>query len=332
MRIHYHLSEYISHRRAGEAYMACLASLGHTFTEEMDKADLVILHESPHFYPGLLGEGRPQVPVVGYAVWETPQLPGLFVEGLRHVDRVWTCSHFSAQAFAPYKNTSVLPHVVTRPKVAAGDIAAMRQRLGMEGGREDTFYFYTIVDSVNPRKNLKTLLGAFAVAFPDTKDNVRLVVKQYREPQDLSGYANVIDVPDFLDDAELAALHAACHACVSAHHSEAWGLTLSEAMSFGNPVIATGYSGNMEFMDTGNSFPVSCVESPVSREMCAALPQLFSPVMTWADIDIADLVSTMRRVRARPPSKEFRAAIAQSVHRFSPHAIAQRLEQLLAEI
>ena len=49
---------------------------------------------------------------------------------------------------------------------------------------------------------------------------------------------------------------AACDAYVSLHRSEGTGLTITDAMALGKPVIATGWSGNMDFMNVANSFPV----------------------------------------------------------------------------
>ncbi len=333
MNIYYHLSEYLSHRRAGEAYIDCLRALGHAIVADPEESDLVVLHEAPHYYPSILKklQRRPGGKVVGYAVWETPQLPPLFAEGVALVDAVWTCSAFSRQAFLPHVRTHLLPHVVERPKVPREAMDWAMGRIGMDGSRREarkTFYFYTIVDTVNPRKNFKTLLAAFTAAFPHGED-VRLVVKQYREPQNLAGFPFVIDIPEPLQDGQIAALHAVCDACVSAHHAEAWGLPLSDALSFGNPVIATGYSGNMEFMTQENSFPVPYAMGTVSTEMCLALPELFSPDMTWGNIDTAALVSLLRKVRSRSVTPEFRARAAASMRAFSPASIRDRLRVLL---
>lgn len=334
MKIHYHLSGYISYRRAGEAYIACLRRLGYTLVDDPGDSDIVILHEGPHYYASILDDmpRRPGRKFVGYAVWETPQLPSLFIEGVRLVDAIWTASDFSRASFAPLVPAHCLPHVVERPRVTREDMAWAMDRLGMPKGpcaARELFFFYTIVDTVNPRKNVKTLLAAFAAAFPNQRDKVRLVVKQYRTPLDLGAFGSVIDIPEHLTDGQVAALHAVCDAYVSAHHAEAWGLPLSEALSFGNPVIATGYSGNMEFMTAENSFPVPYAVSPVSDAMCRALPELFRPEMTWADIDTAELVRVLRSVRSRPVSADFRARAAASMKAFSPEAVGARLRDLL---
>lgn len=332
MNIYYHRSSYISHYKAGEGYIQCLRALGHDIVDDPALADSVILHGEPLQYPAMLAalppaKGRKHV---GYAVWETPQLPPAYAQGIAGLDAVWTASAFSREAFAAGASCPVyvLPHVVERARPARDDMAALTTRLGMDA-RPKPFFFYTVADAVNPRKNLSGLLLAFATAFPDPAANVRLVVKQYRSPQPLEGIANVISLPEMLSEGEMAALHALCDCYASAHHAEAWGLPLSEALAFGNPVIATGYSGNMEFMTARNSFPMPYTVAPVTDAMCAALPNLFTRDMTWADIDIPALVAAMRRMVTHPVTSAWRQDAAASMRAFSPQAVAERLQDLL---
>ena len=65
--------------------------------------------------------------------------------------------------------------------------------------------------------------------------------------------AGAIILDQTLPRGELNGLIQACDCYVSLHRSEGFGLTMAEAMLLGKPVIATGYSGNLEFMDRGNS-------------------------------------------------------------------------------
>src|SRR3712207_9035191 len=51
-------------------------------------------------------------------------------------------------------------------------------------------------------------------------------------------------------------LFAASDCYVSLHRSEGFGLTMADAMALGKPVIATGYSGNVDFMREDNSWLV----------------------------------------------------------------------------
>ena len=54
----------------------------------------------------------------------------------------------------------------------------------------------------------------------------------------------------------MAALFARADCYVSLHRAEGFGLTLAESMALGKPVIATGFSGNTDFMTPANSYLV----------------------------------------------------------------------------
>jgi glycosyltransferase involved in cell wall biosynthesis len=76
---------------------------------------------------------------------------------------------------------------------------------------------------------------------------------------------------------------------VSLHRSEGLGLTLSEAMSLGKPVIATNYSGNTDFMSEQNSFLIPWTRVPVGDGAGG-----YDPTATWADPDEAAAITAMR--------------------------------------
>ena len=59
------------------------------------------------------------------------------------------------------------------------------------------------------------------------------------------------------------ALIAACDSYVSLHRSKGFGLTAAEAMALGKPVIATGYSGNLDYMTPKNSYLVDFELTPI---------------------------------------------------------------------
>ena len=63
-----------------------------------------------------------------------------------------------------------------------------------------------------------------------------------------------------------------CESGVTANILSHHGRELSEAMAFGNPVVATGYSGNLEFMNGENSFLVNFQESRIRSEELGRLP------------------------------------------------------------
>lgn len=302
------------------------------------QADVGILHDEPQHFPELLRQipALADLPLIGYCVWETELLPDAFKPGLELCRELWTCSEFSREALLQSgKPVQLIPHIIKRlppGKAALEKIAAL-----LQGGRE-SFFFYSILDCVNPRKNLPALLRAF-YALQETLGqrsnagvpvaDIRLVIKQYRLNQDLSGLPGVLSLAEDFSAEEISALHSLCDCYVSPHRCEAWGLGLSEAMSFGKPVIATGYSGNLTFMRPDNSFLVDYAMSPIPEEVCAVLP-LFSPRMHWADIDEKALTRQMHKVlKLRPVPGALARNISQVCREFSPQAVGAQMLRAL---
>lgn len=333
MRIHYHLSSYVSHRLSGLEYMDCLARLGHEVSSgpELPRApDAVILHDDPLNYDALFARhpALARLRVIACCVFENERLAPAYIAPLARVGEIWTPSTFSAAGLSRhFSRVFVLPHVVRRHAPSLDDMAFARRLMRAD---EPACRFFSVVDAVNPRKNVQGLLRAFAALRRISPRKVLLALKQYRVRHDFSGLPDVISIEGDLTPGQMAALYVSADAYVSAHHAEGWGLGLSEAMAFGRIVIATGYSGNMDFMDAENSLPVPYTLAPVSEEMCRRIP-LFTRDMLWAEIDEAALVAAMRRVALGdvPPGMADRAA--RIVRRFGPAAVAGRMRELLGK-
>ena len=84
---------------------------------------------------------------------------------------------------------------------------------------------------------------------------------------------------------------AACDCYVSLHRSEGLGLTMAEAMALGKPVVATGWSGNLEFMSDETAYLV--------RYEMTRLERAHGPYPAgaeWADPDLDHAAELMRGV------------------------------------
>ncbi|MDR1659988.1 MAG: glycosyltransferase [Desulfovibrio sp.] len=359
MRVFYYVSQYVSHRLAGLAYIDVLRGLGHEVRanlppgfdaaaplaaktarpEELSReqaafledADVVVLHQDPTLYASMY-EAMPALRrkyVIAYAVWENEILTPFFIPPLRMVNEVWTCSEFCRAAIAPHVTRCfVLPHLVRKTAPAEEDFGWAGTLLA-ESRESGAFVFLSVVDAVNPRKNLRGLLTAFSLLRKGARRPVRLLLKQYRAKMSFDGMPDVISVAEDVSPGRMAALHVLCGAYVSAHHAEGWGLGMSEAMAYGKPVVATGYSGNMEYMDATNSLPVPYAVRPVSEEMRAKIP-LFTPGMMWAEPDTGLFVRAMRDVAEERHAPGLRARAAAIVERFGPAGIGTKLTELLA--
>lgn len=116
---------------------------------------------------------------------------------------------------------------------------------------------------------------------------------------------------------------ASCDCYVSLHRSEGLGLTMAEAMALGKPVIATGYSGNLEFMDDANSYlvPYRLVDVPSNW-------WAYTPGATWATADVDAAARLMRHAWEHPEEARARGERARDdlLKRFSPARTARFVE------
>ena len=327
-RVYYHLSKYISHRTAGSNYIDAMLAAGIDIVSRPEQADIVIIHDDPLNYESILSSlGKVSAKLIAYSVWETEELPQQYVSPLKQFDEIWTCSPFSARAFSKhFKNIRIIPHIVGNHPADNESIRTARELISHS---DDNFYFFTIVDAVNPRKNFQNLLQVFIKTFTG-KRNVFLVVKQHRFPMDLSSLPQVIDLPLKLSPQEISALHSVCSCYVSLHHAEAWGLPISDAMSAGKPVIATGYSGNMYYMNNDNSLPVKYSLVNVPGKMCSLIP-LYTADMVWAEPDLAHASYLMKKLVKKGHIKEIAYNAKLSMEDFKPEKIGMLIRHSLSE-
>ncbi|MGE4553439.1 MAG: glycosyltransferase [Desulfovibrionaceae bacterium] len=339
-RVLYCLANYVSHRQAGQANMTALAAAGVELTDDPARADLAVIHDEPPFFAQYMKRLR-GLPVVAYCVWEMDPLPDAYALPLAIAEEVWTASEFSRSLLAArLPRVAVVPHVVQRPRVSAADLAWMRRRLGM--GDEREYWFYAVMDALTARKNIGALLEAFC-RVRAMHPRARLAVKQYRADwPGLAAVPGVVSIPEFLSDGRMGALHAACHCLVSPHRAEAWGLSLSQAMAFGRTVVATGYSGNLDYMDDSCALLVRHRVREVTSDELASSSAWFQPGMRWADPDVDHLTECMQRAllgsAAGPVAglpEDLGARAQRSVARFNPKAVGEimlgRIRTLLAE-
>ena len=87
----------------------------------------------------------------------------------------------------------------------------------------------------------------------------------------------------------------ACDAYVSLHRSEGFGLTMAEAMFFGKPVIATAYSGNLDFMSADNSLLIPYEMTPLTLDH-----PVYRKGNRWAEPSVPAAAEAMRRLVEQP--------------------------------
>jgi glycosyltransferase involved in cell wall biosynthesis len=102
-------------------------------------------------------------------------------------------------------------------------------------------------------------------------------------------------ITETLDRPEVLGLINACDAYVSLHRAEGFGRTLAEAMLLGKPVVATNYSGNVDFMHAMLAYPVSHTESLVDIKSYQWVA--LDDYSVWAESNIESAVNSMQEIR-----------------------------------
>ena len=143
------------------------------------------------------------------------------------------------------------------------------------------------------------------------------------------GRPDILLMEEYLPAGHKDALMAACDCYVSLHRAEGFGITMAEAMALGKPTIATGYSGNLEFMTPQNSFLVGWQEGRVPAD-CAP----YREGARWAEPDLDEAAALLRRVYADPGEARRMGEVARAdiARLHGPAARARLLEKLLGRI
>jgi glycosyltransferase involved in cell wall biosynthesis len=271
---------------------------------------------------------------IGYWAWELSTFPAFWRTSFEYVDEIWVPSNFVLDAIS---RSSPVP--VVRMPHAIGDLATQPLGRADFGLPSDKYIFFFAFDfhSYTERKNPLGLIRAFQKAFA-RQDDVMLVIKcsrgrssraDFRPLQNLARGTAVRLLDTVLTRQEMNTLMSLADCYVSLHRSEGFGLTMAEAMKFGKPVIATGYSGNLDFMTPGNSWLV--------KHKMVEITEDHGPYRrgnVWAEPDIDDAARLMRFVYENPTTAKKKALRGQEdiIRNFAPSVVGALMKERLLSI
>jgi glycosyltransferase involved in cell wall biosynthesis len=314
----------------------------HTDYCGLEVHDITIIHAQPEpFFADAyrradLAERTPRTYRIAYWYWELDKVPSWWAEKARVVDEIWAATNFITDTLrrigaAPVRTMFPgvqIPSFTRRPREALG-------LAGTEGRFVFLFSFH--MASIMERKNPLAVMQSFRQAFR-SDEPVELVIKttssnrhaaQMAELQAAAADARITIMDRVLAPDETLSLMDSCDAYVSLHRSEGLGLTMAEAMLLGKPVIATRYSGNLDFMDDENSLLVDYKLIQLDRPVPP-----YDASAYWADPSVDHAARLMRRVYENPDWAAELGAKAQfdARTRLSVEAAGQRMAARLAEI
>lgn len=233
-------------------------------------------------------------PRYGYWAWELPAAPPAWLRHADAIDEIWAPSAYTAQAFAGAPApVRVVPHPFF-----------LEDYRGVEPEpREAGFQAVALFDfnSSAARKNPEGAVEAFSRAFGDDPA-ARLVIKTqngHLHRDALERLRRLAPANVLVEDAvwpygRVKGLIAAADVLISLHRAEGFGLTMAEAMALGTPVVATAWSGNLDFMDE------TCGLMIPARQVAVEDPQGIYRGQTWAEPDLAAAAEALKRLRLKP--------------------------------
>lgn len=234
--------------------------------------------------------------------WELEKYPDVWVEGLAIFDEIWAPSHFvlnslKGACLSPLRLLPLAAEVVVEKQFSRAYFNIPAQAYA--------FLFSFDYRSYVSRKNPEAVLIAFSELLKSKPNrNCILVLKVHGDASSASSDLlemidalgdRVVVINKTMTDDEVRSLIRVCDCYVSLHRSEGFGRGMAEAMFHGKPVIATAYSGNLDFMNNDNGFLV-----PYSKVSLKDGDYPYGKGQVWADPDVSVAASYMKLLANDP--------------------------------
>ncbi|MBI5178718.1 MAG: glycosyltransferase family 4 protein [Nitrospinae bacterium] len=286
-------------------FVKAFESRGWRFTYQPDALDRaracreeVVIHSGfPHFFrrePGKIHIAR--------VMLESDSLPRLWADVLNAMDEVWVASSFNQKTFArggvDAKKIFVVPDMVD---ARFSPVPAKR--------RGKKFRFLSVFLDLSLRKGWDAMLYAFATRFsknknvewvvqcaPESAKRLQAFIRHLKRQGMDCGNITVRGKTPSIE--ELAWLYRSANCYVLPTRGEGFGRPYLEAAACGVPVIATGWSGQLDFLNRKNSrlLKYRLVDIPAP----AALDCYFLAGQKWAEPSGSDLENALREMLERP--------------------------------
>ena len=234
---------------------------------------------------------------IGYWFWELEDIPSKWELSSSIIDEIWVCTEYNHRIFSKISNNvKKIPFYISidRKKLHSLNDSPFNQK------DKFTFFFNFDFTSHIERKNPIGLINAFLLAYKDD-DTTHLYLKSINGDKKLSEKKKILKlIKDHknitLDDSycsynKVMSMINQSDCYVSLHRAEGLGFGMAEAMLLGKPVIATNYSGNLEYMSTSNSLLVKYKLIKINKN-----EYIHSKNQHWADPDLDHAAFLMKTI------------------------------------
>jgi len=228
---------------------------------------------------------------IGYFVWESSEMHEKDIQVFEDFDEIWTASNYCKDIFSQYTDNDkikVVPHPIPVPEKLP---------------KKYTNFTILIIGNISSnmdRKNIRSNLEVAKIIKQKYK-NVNIIFKTFTTSnyerdllKQIVGNSKIKVIDEYYTSKKVHDLIGKCHVLLSLHRSEGFGLTLAEAMAVNTIPIATGYSGNIDFMkdlDFLVDYKLVDVNVPFFKGQ-------------WAEPDMDDAISKIEKQICTPTEKK----------------------------
>jgi len=269
--------------------------------------------------------------------WELPHVPADWVAAAEVFDAVVTGSEFVREVWAAH--VTRVPVLLARtPLDMPEQVDADRGRFGFADGE---VVVYTGFEALSDpaRKNPFAAIEAFCRT-AGTGQRARMVVKVNhaesagpaqklleRLQAVVARDPRIVLLTDRFDYHTLLQLYASVDVAVSLHRAEGLGLMPLEAMRLGKPVVATGWSGNLTYMDHTSAALVRYSFSAPDDTAAIYSPAELGFASHWAEPSVDHAAAWLQRLIA---DRDLRGSMGLAAARAAEayDAMARRLDAI----
>jgi glycosyltransferase involved in cell wall biosynthesis len=227
--------------------------------------------------------------------WELPVYPAAWTGYIREFDEVWAVSRFVADSLAA---SGIRSTYIGQPVELPTGYFVPRRHFGI---RESAFAILNFFDlsSYPARKNQESVIRVFErIRKRRPFDDIQLVIKAKNGDKNAEDWIRPLRsrIPEAvfisypLSALQTRSLINCCDCLISLHRSEGFGRGMGEAMFLGRLAVATGWSGNLDYMTKENSLLVNYRLAPVGPNEYP-----FGEGQVWAEPDLDHAVFLIER-------------------------------------
>lgn len=277
--------------------------------QQHERAEIV----SRNMYPPRVTDMTAQINAVHNYAWEETGFPFEYVKAFNESLQFITVT-------SAHVKRVLIDNGVSIPIAVVGNGVDHWKKLvaGPQHTLPSSSYRFLHVSSCFPRKGADVLIESYGKAFT-RDDDVLLIIKTFKNPHNAiesqlealqkqnPNYPKVYIIWDDMDDEQLKALYQQCDALVAPSRAEGFGLPIAEAMLTGMHVIATGWSGQMDFCSPDNADLIDFSFATAATHEGGKFDSV------WAEPDREHLTRLMRKAFDKGPLPSAEREVSGSV-------------------